>query len=170
MFDGVLALNVSGVQIEKSDFDEMVRKYIDQFGLSPSSIELEITESVIMDDAKSWVGVLESLKEIGCKVAIDDFGKGYSSLTHLANLPVDKIKIDRAFIDDIAETDAAKSITEIVMFLAQKMQMTPFAEGVEKEVQKEILKSIGCDLVQDYYFSRPKSFEEIQQLLQSGLD
>ena len=83
-------------------------------------------------------------------------------------MPVDKIKIDRAFIDDIAETEAARSITEIVLFLAQKMEMEPFAEGVEKEVQKNILKNIGCDLVQGYYFSKPKSFEEIKTFLVEG--
>lgn len=167
-FGGYLALNVSGVQIERSDFVSMAMDSVSVYDFAPSDIELEITESVIMDDAKSWVAVLTDLKEKGFKVAIDDFGKGYSSLTHLSQLPVDKIKIDRSFVEDITHTQAAKSITEIVVYLAQKMKMTAFAEGVEHEPQKEILEAIGCEFVQGFYYSEPKPFDEMMDVLKAA--
>ncbi|BBP44504.1 EAL domain-containing protein [Thiosulfativibrio zosterae] len=170
LFNGYLSINVSGVQIERGNFVEFVKDSLGKTLFEPTKIELEITESVIMNDTKSWIDVLNNLKSIGCKVAIDDFGKGYSSLTHLSNLPIDKIKIDKAFIDDISETQNSRLITEIVMFLAKKMDLTPFAEGVESEVQRDILMSLGCEFVQGYFFSKPKSFNDIKNWLKSVRD
>jgi EAL domain-containing protein (putative c-di-GMP-specific phosphodiesterase class I) len=134
-------------------------------GLAANRLEIEITEAVLIRDDDTALAILHQLREVGVRVALDDFGTGYSSLSYLQRFPFDKIKIDRCFVNDIAEPGGSASIVEAVVNIASARHMTTTAEGVETEQQKELLRALGCTHMQGYLFSAARPAAEIRQLL-----
>jgi diguanylate cyclase (GGDEF)-like protein/PAS domain S-box-containing protein len=164
-----MAVNISGCQFKQSNLAKVVRQVLEETGLSPASLELELTESILMDSADCAVNMLQELKAIGVHLAIDDFGTGYSSLTYLKNFPIDRLKIDQLFIRDITTNTDDASISNAIIAMAHSLGMRVIAEGVETKEQMEFLASRDCHEMQGYYFSRPVSREEIRHILENGL-
>jgi len=150
-----VAVNISAVQFREKDFSERASYIIGKSGIAPSCIEFEVTESAVMSDVEGAAGMLERLKHEGIRIALDDFGTGYSSLSYLTQLPIDKLKIDKSFIQNI-DTDAASlAIAETVITLGKKLGMTVIAEGIESQAGIKKLADIGCDLGQGFFISKP---------------
>ena len=160
-----VAVNVSTVQFQH-DLERSVSSALDGASLSTDRLKLEVTESALMRDPEGVVATLHRLRALGVKIALDDFGTGYSSLSYLRRFPFDKIKIDRAFIKDIAEPDAAASVRAVVG-LGERLGMGIVAEGVETTEQLELVRSEGCDEVQGFLFSRPLPANEVAAYLKS---
>ncbi|WP_018932504.1 sensor domain-containing protein [Gracilibacillus lacisalsi] len=157
-----ISVNLSIRQFYQTDLIPVVQNIIQEVGIEPKYLELEITESMAMDvDTAS--SVLHELKKIGVKIAIDDFGTGYSSLSYLKKFPIDHLKIDQSFIQDISENSDDEDIVSAIIMLAHNLKMRTIAEGVETEAHLKFLKKQQCDALQGYYFSRPlepQAFEE----------
>jgi diguanylate cyclase (GGDEF)-like protein len=160
-----LAVNVSPVQFRSDAFALKVANVLATTGLPAHRLELEITEAVLIRDDEAALTMLQHLRAIGVRIALDDFGTGYSSLSYLRRFPFDKIKIDRCFVDDIAEAKGSSAIVQAVINIANAQNMTTTAEGVETEQQKEMLRSLGCTEMQGFLFSRPRPVAEIRMLL-----
>ena len=160
-----LAVNVSPVQFKSATLALKVTAALAASGLSASRLELEITEAVLIRDDDTALAVLHQLRAIGVRIALDDFGTGYSSLSYLQRFPFDKIKIDRAFVEDLAEGDGSSSIVQAVVNIAAARRMTTTAEGVETEAQRQMLRALGCSEMQGYLFSPPKPLAQIKALL-----
>ncbi|MHC1943289.1 EAL domain-containing protein [Bradyrhizobium sp. UFLA06-06] len=162
-----VAVNVSPIQFKSQTLALNVAAALAATGLAPSRLELEITEAVLIRDDEAALDILHQLRELGVRIALDDFGTGYSSLSYLQRFPFDKIKIDRAFIKDLAGTGASSTIVQAVVNIAAASDMTTTAEGVETEQQRNLLRILGCTEMQGYLFSRPVSSAEIRKLLSS---
>lgn len=162
-----VAVNVSMPQFRNSNFASQIVSIVDKFGIEPKRLELEITESVVMDDPKLVVNSLEALKQAGFNIAIDDFGTGFSSLSYLKQLPVDIIKVDREFIKGIGEGDPG-IIAETVIRLGQKLGLETVAEGIETEFQLEWINKLGCDLSQGFLHAKPMPSDELQIFLKQN--
>jgi diguanylate cyclase (GGDEF)-like protein len=160
-----LAVNVSPVQFKSATLALKVTAALAASGLSASRLELEITEAVLIRDDDTALAILHQLRAIGVRIALDDFGTGYSSLSYLQRFPFDKIKIDRAFVEDLAEGDGSSSIVQAVVNIAAARRMTTTAEGVETEAQRQMLRALGCSEMQGYLFSPPKPLAQIKALL-----
>lgn len=160
------AVNISVVQLIQKDFVQVVAEVLAETGLPPEYLELEITESVLMERFEDNVRKLEELRSKGVRIALDDFGSGYSSLTYLKKLPITALKIDKGFIDDIAIGDNNIAITGSIIELAHEMGLVVVAEGVETEEQFAYLKQKSCDYIQGYLISRPLPPEEFIKKLQ----
>ncbi|MDO9101236.1 MAG: EAL domain-containing protein, partial [Candidatus Nitrotoga sp.] len=163
-----MAVNVSERQIHVADLCETVRQALAASGLAPIYLELELTESQLMKDIDGVIGVLERIKEIGVKITVDDFGTGYSSLAYLKRFPIDSLKVDRAFVQDIIADPDDVSITRAIITLAHNLKLKVVAEGVETEGQLGLLIANHCDEIQGYYFSRPLLAEVATALLREG--
>ncbi|RFC34038.1 MAG: PAS domain S-box-containing protein/diguanylate cyclase (GGDEF) domain-containing protein [Candidatus Nitrotoga sp. SPKER] len=163
-----MAVNVSERQIHVADLCETVRQALAASGLAPIYLELELTESQLMKDVDGVIGVLERIKEIGVKITVDDFGTGYSSLAYLKRFPIDSLKVDKAFVQDIIADPNDVSITRAIITLAHNLKLKVVAEGVETEGQLGLLIANHCDEIQGYYFSRPLPVEEATVLLREG--
>ncbi len=150
-----VAVNVSAMQFRQEGFCDSVRRVLEETGLAPQFLELELTESVLLAHEEITFRVLEDLRNLGVSLALDDFGTGYSSLSYLKQFPVNKLKIDRAFIGDIAVDSGDAAITAAIVNMAKTLNMKVTAEGVEDEMQLNLLRSLGCDLVQGYLISKP---------------
>jgi EAL domain-containing protein (putative c-di-GMP-specific phosphodiesterase class I) len=133
-------------------------------GLAPNRLELEITEAVLIRDDEAALAILHQLRAIGVRIALDDFGTGYSSLSYLHRFPFDKIKIDRSFINDIAEPGGSSSIVQAVVNIAAARHMTTTAEGIETQQQQQLLRGLGCSEMQGYLFSPAKPAAELARL------
>lgn len=155
-----ISVNVSVVQLNQKNFVDIVKKVLDETGLDPQYLTLEITESILIKFLEANIRKLEELRKLGVKIALDDFGRGYSSLSYIMNLPIDILKIDKCFIDDITRNPKKESIMESIILLAQKINLKVVAEGVEAKEQYDILMKQNCDKIQGYYFSKPLSAEE----------
>ncbi|BBJ23151.1 EAL domain-containing protein [Candidatus Nitrotoga sp. AM1P] len=163
-----MAVNISSVQFRQKNLGEIIKAILSESGLTPSGLELEITESVVMQDAEAAILLLEDMKAMGLKLSVDDFGTGYSSLSYLKRFPIDKFKIDQSFVRDLTtDTDDAVIISTIIS-MAHSLKLKVIAEGVETAEQLAFLKQQGCDEIQGYYFSQPVSAEEFTKLLSSG--
>ena len=162
-----MAVNLSAVQFRDADLIELIRTTIDETGLDPTLLEIEITESTAMDDARNTARILDSLKAIGVKISLDDFGTGYSSLAYLKRFPLDTIKIDMSFIHDILTNNNDAAIVQAVINMGQALEMTVTAEGVETGEQHTYLSDNGCDEVQGYYFSKPVRAEDFPPLIRN---
>ncbi|WP_176215558.1 putative bifunctional diguanylate cyclase/phosphodiesterase [Sporomusa malonica] len=149
------AVNISVMQLIEDDFVEMVAGVLAETGLPPECLELEITESVLMERFEENVRKLGELRRMGVRIALDDFGSGYSSLTYLKKLPITMLKMDKAFIDDITIGGVDAAITGSIIELAHQMGLTVVAEGVETEIQFKYLRQEKCDIIQGYFISRP---------------
>ena len=161
-----MAINVSMPQFRSVGFVDMVFDIFNSTNLSPDMLELEITESVVMDDPHLVIRSLERLKEHGFSIAIDDFGTGFSSLSYLHQLPLDRIKVDREFIKEIGEGGDG-IIAETVIHLGQKLGLSTIAEGIETEFQLDYVRKLGCDEVQGFYYAPPLPEEKLKEFLLS---
>lgn len=157
----IVSVNISAVQLKCNDFVEMVKNVLDETGLEPEYLELEITESVLIDSFDNIVSKLEELRALGIKVSLDDFGTGYSSLNYLRHLPLNTLKIDKAFVEDIKPDTSEKSIAGSIISLVHKLDLEIIAEGVETKEQLEYLKQCNCDGAQGYFLHRPMTELEI---------
>jgi diguanylate cyclase (GGDEF)-like protein len=163
-----VAVNVSGRQLMNPGFSSTFMQIVEDTGVSPSLLELEITESAIMRFPDRAMSTLNELKSNGIAVAIDDFGTGYSSLSRLKRFQVDKLKIDQSFVKDIHLSVSDRAIARAIIALGQSLELTVVAEGVETAEQMEILVAEGCDQMQGYLFSRPVSADAIPAFVRSG--
>jgi diguanylate cyclase (GGDEF)-like protein/PAS domain S-box-containing protein len=166
--DFTMNVNLSGKQIQRGGLAEVVARILQQTGLHPSSLTLEITESVAMEDAESTLANLRELKQLGVQIAMDDFGTGYSSLSYLKRFPVDQVKIDRSFIDGLGHDPDDTAIVRAVVALARALSLQVTAEGIEKQDQVSFLRNLGCERGQGYLFARPAPAEVLSQLLLAG--
>jgi EAL domain-containing protein (putative c-di-GMP-specific phosphodiesterase class I) len=163
-----VAVNLSPRQFGEEKLANTVRHILDDTGMDPEYLELEITEGSTMQDLDYTVATLRSLKKMGVGIAIDDFGGGYSSFNYLKRFPIDLLKIDQSFIHDVPEDPVNAAIISAMVALGRGLGLTTIAEGVEKESQLEFLRSVQCDEIQGFYFSRPLPVEGIEKLLQSN--
>lgn len=161
----ILSMNISAIQYKRSDFVDNLLNNIKKYGIDPSELELEITESVLIDNLKEVTEKLHVLRDYGIRISLDDFGTGYSSLSYLKGLPIDTLKIDKSFIDTITTDENTQVITQSVIFMGKKLGFEIVAEGVETEEQFDYLKDIGCDCIQGYLFGKPMPDEAVQELL-----
>jgi diguanylate cyclase (GGDEF)-like protein/PAS domain S-box-containing protein len=159
-----ISVNLSARQFQQHDLVEMVDRVIQDSGLDPSYLELEITESVVMQDADQAIMILNQFKERGIKVAIDDFGTGYSSLSYLKQFPIDRIKIDRIFIHTIITDSDDMAITAAIIAMSHNLNVAAVAEGVETVEQLDVLTELECDEIQGFVFSRPVPADEAEKL------
>jgi diguanylate cyclase (GGDEF)-like protein len=164
-----MAVNVSAMEFREEDFLEGVFATLSETGLDPRSLELELTESVLVQRADSAASILEALRERGVQVAIDDFGTGYSSLSYLRKFPVDALKIDQSFVRQISTGGTDTIIVTAVIALAQSLKLRVVAEGVETIEELAFLRALQCDEGQGYYFSRPVRPQQFARLLRSGI-
>jgi len=162
-----LAVNVSPIQFKSGTLALKIVAALAASGLRASRLELEITEAVLIRDDEAALAILHQLRAIGVRIALDDFGTGYSSLSYLQRFPFDKIKIDRCFVNDIAEPDGSSCIVQAVVNIAAARHMTTTAEGVETQQQQQLLRALGCSEMQGYLFSPAKPAAEIKQLFLS---
>lgn len=161
----VISLNISAIQYKQADFIEQILHLLDKYNVSPSEIELEITESILIDDFTEITKKLAVLRDIGIKISLDDFGTGYSSLSYLKGLPIDTLKIDKSFIDTVISDENTRIITESIIYMVKKLGFETIAEGVETEEQYRYLNEIDCDNIQGYLLGKPMPSEKIENLL-----
>lgn len=161
----VISLNISAIQYKRPDFVYNLLNILKKYQVDPSEIELEITESVLIDDFESVLEKLHVLKEYGIKISLDDFGTGFSSLSYLKGLPIDTLKIDKSFIDTVICDDSTRVITESIVSMVKKLGCETVAEGVETEEQYEYLKDIDCDNIQGFFLGRPMPAAEIEKII-----
>jgi EAL domain-containing protein (putative c-di-GMP-specific phosphodiesterase class I) len=164
----VLAVNLSVVQFRRGNVVESVAAALQRSGLPAASLELELTESVLLHDTEMALETLRALKRIGVKLSIDDFGTGYSSLAYVKRLAVDKLKIDRSFIRELAESAEDAAIVRAIIQLGHTLELEVIAEGVETDAQLQFLKENGCDQVQGYLISHPVAPQRFLELLGRG--
>jgi len=160
-----IAINVSAVELRDKEFVEYVRRVLAESELSPHRLELELTETFLMQDSSSTAAVLRSLKQLGVRLALDDFGTGYSSLSHLKGFPIDTLKIDRAFVSEITTNADDASIVRAVITLGKSLQLRVVAEGVESAEHLAKLQDCQCPEGQGFYFGRPVASDEITRML-----
>ena len=160
-----MAVNISACQFKQADFVDRIDRILQTTGLPPEHLEIELTESIVMERSEETLLTLTDLKVRGIKLAIDDFGTGYSMLSYLKYFPIDRIKIDRSFVRDITTDSDDAAITEAIVVMAHSLKLRVVAEGVETEEQLEFLRRCGCEEVQGYYFSRPHPVDRSELFL-----
>jgi EAL domain-containing protein (putative c-di-GMP-specific phosphodiesterase class I) len=143
----------------------MLTNIIQETGVDPMNLELEFTESVIMENVENTVDIFRNLKAMGIKLSIDDFGTGYSSLNYLKHFPVDRIKIDKSFVSDVSHNQSDAAIIEAIVAMAQSLSLRVVAEGVENSDQLHSLANLGCDEVQGFYLAMPMRAEALVENL-----
>ena len=156
-----MSVNLSARQLARSDFVSLVTRALQQAGLDPSQLCVEITETAVMEDSDSIVGGLRALRDLGVHVAIDDFGTAYSSLSYLTRFPVDALKVDRSFVDGLGRDEQASVIVAAIVGLSHALGLSATAEGVETSEQLDALRELGCDVAQGYYFGHPGPAESL---------
>jgi len=166
---GKIAINISGVQLRKTDFYDEVISILNETGLPPSYLELEITESFVMSQAEDSMAQLRRLRSSGIQIAVDDFGTGYSSLSYLKQLPLDRLKIDRSFVADIDSSEDSQTLVLSIIALAKAMRFKVIAEGVETEAQEKFLIENGCEHAQGFFYHHPMSTMKTEELLSQNL-
>ena len=160
-----VSVNVSRVDLADPDMTDFITKIVKENGLSPKDYMLEITESAYTDNQKHIIEVVENLRSLGHKVEMDDFGSGYSSLNMLTSMPIDALKMDKAFIRNIKPGNKDMKLVELVLEIAKNLEVPVVAEGVETEDEYKMLKAAGCDIIQGYYFSKPIPPEEMEKFV-----
>ena len=165
----IMAVNIPAVEFRDRQFLEHVCKVLDESGLDPRYLELELTESSLMQHPDSSAAVLQALKDMGIQIAIDDFGTGYSSLSYLRRFPIDVLKIDQSFVNEISADPVGTSIVCAVIGMGKSLGHRVIAEGVETRAQLAFLQGQRCGEGQGYYFSRPVVADEFAKLMESGL-
>jgi EAL domain-containing protein (putative c-di-GMP-specific phosphodiesterase class I) len=157
-----VAVNLSPVQFRGQDIVSLVRSVLDKTGLPAQYLELEITEGILMEQADQALITLFNLKTLGVSLAVDDFGTGYSSLAYLKQFPLDKLKIDRSFVDGLGCDANDQAIVKAIIAMGQSLGIKTLAEGVESRQQFEILQQLGCQFYQGYFFSKPCSADQLK--------
>lgn len=165
--DVIMAVNISPCQARRADFIDIVEAALEQTGLPPDRLDIEITESSLLEQMESVVTMLSALRRRGVSVSIDDFGSGFSSLNYLKTLPVDNLKIDQTFVRELPDNEDSKVITASIIKMAHELRMTVIAEGVETEAQLAFLRDQGCDFVQGFLFCRPLPVADLTARLDS---
>jgi EAL domain-containing protein (putative c-di-GMP-specific phosphodiesterase class I) len=160
-----IAINISPRQFHQRDFVDRVLQAIARWDISPSSIKLELTETVILDNTNETIGKMHQLKRAGVEFALDDFGTGYSSLSYLTQLPLSQLKMDQSFVHNIGIKDSDDIIVQTIIAMAKSLAIKVIAEGVETEAQRSFLEKLGCPLFQGYLFSKPVPIDEFEKLL-----
>jgi len=165
-----VSVNVSRIDIYDPDLEQKLLNIVKENGLEPSEYFLEITESAYTDNSEQIIETVKKLREDGFRVEMDDFGAGYSSLNMLATLPVDALKLDMLFIRKICEDDKELRMVQLMIDIAKFLKIPVIAEGVETKEQYELLKKVGCDIIQGYYFSKPVPEHEFEKLIEAALN
>ena len=163
-----MAVNLSARQLKQDDLIPWIEQLLAVHGVRAADLELEITESVAMENPEAMIGILRRLRELGVTLAIDDFGTGYSSLAYLKLLPIQRLKLDRSFVSDIESDHNDAIICSATIALAHSLGLEVVAEGVETEAQYSFLRYLGCDLIQGYYFSRPLAADVVEDFLKQS--
>jgi EAL domain-containing protein (putative c-di-GMP-specific phosphodiesterase class I) len=163
-----VSVNLSPRQFQQPALIQQIEHALSQAGLSANSLKLEITEGMVMRDLEATISTLRRLRKLGIKIAIDDFGTGYSSLAYLKRLPIDIIKIDRSFIQDIGQDQENTAIVRAIISMAKALNLTVTAEGIETVEQLDLLRGWNCDRGQGYLFARPMEAETLTALLPLG--
>jgi predicted signal transduction protein with EAL and GGDEF domain len=164
-----VAVNLSPRQFAEESLLDDIKSALAESGLEGSDLELEITESMVMNDPEQAVNTLRRLKDLGIRVAIDDFGTGYSSLAYLKRFPIDSVKVDRSFVEDIPQDVDSIAIAQAIIAMAHSLRLRVVAEGVESEAQVSFLRGEGCDEIQGYYFSAACASGEIPSIMRKTL-
>ena len=162
-----LSVNISALQFRQPEFVEQVLAALGRNGANPKRLKLELTESMLVENFDEVIIKMSELKDHGLSFALDDFGTGYSSLAYLKRLPLDQLKIDRAFVRDILVDVTSGAIAQTIISLGRAMDLSVFAEGVETEEQRGFLAGLGCNCFQGYLFSRPLPLKEFVRLVES---
>ena len=162
-----VSVNVSVQQLKHAEFPRSVRRVLDKYGIPPEMLEIEITESVLLDEAAG--GALRQLSELGMRIALDDFGTGYSSLNYLRQRPINVVKIDRSFLEDVPDNFASATLAETIISMAHALGKEVVAEGVETSEQLEFLRERGCDHAQGFFLAHPMPAAQVSELLQNGM-
>jgi len=163
-----MAINLSMKQLQHHGLVEKINHILKKTNMNCEKLEFEITESAVMDDSNTTIAVLKKLKELGISIALDDFGTGYSSLNYLRELPIDKLKIDKSFVDAVLDNSNKRAITETIIELAHKMKLSVVAEGVEEYEQLLFLEQNGCDIAQGYYISKPLPASDFEKFMMAN--
>ncbi|NOY22862.1 MAG: EAL domain-containing protein [Acidobacteria bacterium] len=161
----MISLNVSARQLFRSDLVNQVHGFLETNGLEPGELELELTESAVIQDVRQAVSVMRRIRKLGVRIALDDFGTGYSSLNYLRMLPIDTLKIDQSFVQDVITDPGSRSIIRFLVQLSRELGLRIVVEGVETEDQLAFLKEAGCDEIQGFLVSPPISVDEIEKML-----
>ena len=164
----VMAVNLSARQFKDPELLDDIAEVLQQTGMAPELLELEITESMIMHNVENAAERVAAMKNLGVRLAIDDFGTGYSSLSQLKRFPIDTLKVDRSFIKDIPGNSEDRAITEAIISLGKTLGVTVVAEGVETAMQHAFLRDHACDQMQGFYFSKPCHPDALAELLKSS--
>nr|MBP8141433.1 EAL domain-containing protein [Acidovorax sp.] len=162
-----MSVNLSAVQFREPRLPELITRILEETGVAPSALELELTEGVAMEDPRSAIATMRELHARGVRLSIDDFGTGYSSLSQLKQFPVSTLKIDQSFVRDLDNGPSDKAIVSAIIRMAQALGMQTVAEGVETRGQFDFLHAQGCHQAQGYYCGRPQPAEQLQALLQA---
>ncbi|RTL28752.1 MAG: EAL domain-containing protein [Rhodocyclaceae bacterium] len=165
---GRIAINVAALQIERSDYVDALACALARHGLPPEVLEVEVTESLIMENPEHARQVIHAIQDLGITTAVDDFGTGYSSLAYLKVLPINNLKVDRAFVSDLPHDENDAAITRAIVGLGQTLGFEITAEGIETVEQLEFLRSIGCNHGQGYLFGKPMPFPEFEDWIIRG--
>lgn len=159
----LLSVNISTKTFETKRFIVDLVELVREYDVDPALIQIELTERIIIKNVEESIQRLQLLRDMGFRVAIDDFGIGYSSLSYIVRLPIDCIKIDKSFVHDIASSKEAKTIVSTIINLCKDLKLNVIAEGIESSLELDYLKVIQCDIGQGYYFSKPVEITEIEQ-------
>jgi diguanylate cyclase (GGDEF)-like protein len=163
-----VSVNISGRQFQQQDLDKRILDILDETGLEPQYLELEITETTVVHDIDASLAKLMQLQAIGVKLSIDDFGTGFSSLSYIKKFPLDTLKIDRCFVQNIDTDSQNRAITKAVITMAKSLNFKTVAEGVETKGELKVLQDLGCDSIQGYFYNRPLPFDKFCALIVNG--
>ena len=163
----MLSINISARQFNQEEFVPNLLKLLSDNSVDPYFIELEITESVLIEDFEPVRDKMKKLQDVGIRISLDDFGTGFSSLSYLKKLPINTLKIDKSFIDTILTDSATRIITESIINMVKSLGFESVAEGVEQEQQYKYLHAIGCDVIQGFYLGEPLPVDEVEKLLRN---
>jgi len=163
-----VSVNISPIQLRRWDFVNLLERILEEVQLDPSYLELEITENSLMESMEENIEILDRLRQMGVRIALDDFGTGYSSLNYLQQLPINNMKIDKSFVQDIANDRNKSYIAESIIQLAHRLNLEVIAEGVETEEQLRILVNKNCDIIQGFIFSEPLPSRKVERILRRG--
>ncbi|MCT8985786.1 EAL domain-containing protein [Shewanella phaeophyticola] len=163
-----VSINISPKQFAQDDFFDTVNKLVKELSIDTGLIEFEITEGVLAKDVERTRDVLDALQQLGIKISIDDFGTGYSSLLYLKRFPIDILKIDKSFVDDMLNDESDEAIVDTIIGLANSLKMQLVAEGVETLEQVNALSAKGCFVMQGYYYCKPMPYQQMCDYLQEN--
>ena len=165
---GLLAMNLAVKQLQEEDFISMFKNLMQEINCKPEWLELEVTEGQIMTNPEKAIVILQKISDLGVELAVDDFGTGYSSLAYLKRLPIDKLKIDQAFVRDLPGDEEDEGITKAIIALSKSLNLKVIAEGVETKEQRDFIVENGCENIQGYFYSKPVPADEFEEILRNG--